>query len=166
MRRNGYLWTCTKISDVCHSISRPRFLYRVRSFGDLATNSVGFFHFICWVSAIFLLPVCLTYWPRNYTTRIDPHVDNSHRVWSTSTAELECSVWWYVKWPYDLDLWPFDLEQLSHMACHVSNPATMFEDLRLFVLELSVITSFIGYHWHCVFGYCAWAVSRDLCVGG
>jgi len=28
--------------------------------------------------AIFLLPVCLTYWPRKYTTLVDPHVDNSH----------------------------------------------------------------------------------------
>jgi len=26
--------------------------------------------------------VCLTYWPRKYTTRVDPHVDNSHQVWS------------------------------------------------------------------------------------
>jgi len=36
--------------------------------------------------------------------------------------------------------------------------------VRLCILELSVITSFIGYHWHCVSGYCACAVSRDLCV--
>jgi len=34
------------------------------------------------MSAIFLLSVCLTYWPRKYTTRVDPHVDNSHQVWS------------------------------------------------------------------------------------
>ena len=26
--------------------------------------------------------VCLTYWPRKYTTRANPHVDNSHQVWS------------------------------------------------------------------------------------
>ena len=49
---------------------------------NLATFSVDFLHFICWLSAIFLLPVCLTYWPRKYTTRVDPHVDNSHQVWS------------------------------------------------------------------------------------
>ena len=35
-----------------------------------------------WMSAIFRLPVCLTYWPIKYTTRVDPHVDNSHQVWS------------------------------------------------------------------------------------
>ena len=28
---------------------------------------------MCWMSVIFLLPVCLTYWPRKYTTRVDPH---------------------------------------------------------------------------------------------
>jgi len=39
-------------------------------------------HFIFRMSAIFLLPVCLTYWPRKYTTRVDPHVDDSHQVWS------------------------------------------------------------------------------------
>jgi len=40
-----------------------------------------FSHFICWMSAIFLLPVCLTYWPRKYTTSVDTHVDNCHQVW-------------------------------------------------------------------------------------
>ena len=65
------------------SIRRPRFPIRVQNFSDLATFSVDFFlHFTCWFSAIFLLPVCLTYWPKKYTTRVDPYVDNSHQVWS------------------------------------------------------------------------------------
>ena len=83
------------------------------------------------MSAIFLLPVCLTYWPRKYTTRVDPHVDNSHQVWSWYDHPLPSySVFfcWYVTWPGDLDLWPFDLEQLPYMACHETNPATKFED--------------------------------------
>ena len=42
------------------------------------------------MSAIFLLPVCLTYWPRKYTTRVDPHVDNSHQVWVDMT--IHCRV--------------------------------------------------------------------------
>jgi len=46
----------------------------------------------------------------------------------------------------DLDLWPFDLEQLSCMAGHVTNHATKFEDLRIFILELWAITSWISYH--------------------
>jgi len=64
------------------SIRRPRFLVRVQNFGDLADVFRWFLHFIFWMSAIFLLPVCLTYWPRKYITRVDPHVDNSHQVWS------------------------------------------------------------------------------------
>ena len=51
---------------------------KFRRFGDVFR---WLLHFICRISAIFLLPVCLTYWPRKYTTRVDPHVDNSHKVW-------------------------------------------------------------------------------------
>jgi len=55
----------------CRSIRRPRFPIRVLNFGDLATFYVDSLHLIFWMSAIFLLPVCLTYWPRKYTTRVD-----------------------------------------------------------------------------------------------
>jgi len=105
------------------SIRWPRFPGR---FGDVFR---WFLHFICWMSAIFLLPVCLTYWPRKYTTRVDPHVNNSHQVWSWYDHPLpsySVFVCWYVTWPCDLDLWPFDLEQLSCMAGHVTNLATKF----------------------------------------
>jgi len=37
--------------------------------------------------------------------------------------------------------------------------------LRLSVLDLWVITLPVGYHWKCVRGNCACAVSRDPCVG-
>jgi len=113
------------------SIPRPRFPIRVQNFGDLATFSVDYcIHYICSMSAIFLLPVCLTYWPRKYTTGVDPHVDNSHQVWSWYDHTLpsyRVFVCWYVTWPCDLDLWPFDLEQLQCMAGHVTNLATKLE---------------------------------------
>jgi len=83
------------------------------------------------MSAIFLLPVCLTYWPKKYTTRVDSQVDNSHQVWSWYDYPLpsySLFVCWYVTWPGDLDLWPFDREQLPYMAGHVLNPATKCED--------------------------------------
>jgi len=83
------------------------------------------------MSAIFLLPVCLTYWPRKYSTCVDPHVDNSHQVWSWYDHQLlsySIFVCWYVTWSCDLDLWPFDLEQMSYMASHVTNLATKYED--------------------------------------
>jgi len=81
------------------------------------------------MSAIILLPVCLTYWPRKYTTRVDPHIDNSYQVWSWYDHTLpsySVFVCWYVAWPCDLDIWPFDLEQLQCMAGHVTNLATKF----------------------------------------
>ena len=83
------------------------------------------------MSAIFLLPFCLTYWPRKYTTRVDPHVDNSHQVWGWYDHTLpsySVFVCRYVTWSCDLDLWPFELEQLSYMAGHVINLATKYED--------------------------------------
>jgi len=112
------------------SIRRPRFPIRVQNFGDVATFSVEL-HLIFWMSAIFLLPVCMTYWPRKYTTRVDPHVDNSHQFWSWYDHTLpsySVFVCWYVRWPWDLDLWPYNLEQLLCMAGHVPNLATKFDD--------------------------------------
>ena len=102
------------------SIRRPRFPIRVLNFGDLATFYVDFLHLIFWMSAIFLLPVCLTYWPRKYTTRVDPHVDNSQvSSWYDHTLpSYSVFVCWYVTWLCDLDFWPFDLEQLLCMAGH------------------------------------------------
>ena len=72
-----------------------------------------FLHFICWMSAIFLLPVCLTYWPRKYPTRVDPHFDNSHQVWSWydhPQPSYSVFVCWYVTWPLTLT---FDLLTLN-----------------------------------------------------
>jgi len=96
---------------------------------------------------MYLLPVCLTYWPRKYTTRVDPQVDNSHQVWSWYDYPLpsySVFVCWYVTWPVDLDLWPFDLEQLSYMAGHVTNSATKFEDPTTI---RSWVTSYNGSRW-------------------
>ena len=129
------------------SIRRPDFLLKwekFRRFGDVLR---WFLHFIFWRSAIFLLPVSFTYWPRKYTTRVDPHVDSSHQVWSWYDDPLpsySVFVWRYVTWPGDLDLWPFDFEQLMYMAGHVTNLATTFEDpmpIR------SWVTSYNVSHW-------------------
>jgi len=125
-------------------------------------------HFIFWLSAIFLLPVCLTYWPRKYTTRVDPHVYNSHQVWSwydhalPSYSVFAC---WYVTWLCDLD---FDLLTLnSCCAWQVTWPTLLpsLKTLRLSVLDLWVITFPVGYHWKCERGHCASTVSHDPCAG-
>jgi len=47
-----------------------------------------FAFFVCRMSAIFLFPVCFSYWPRKCTTRDDPDVDNSHQLWSRSFLYL------------------------------------------------------------------------------
>ena len=82
------------------------------------------------MSAIFLLPVCITYWPRKYTTRVDPtsiiytnfEVDTTIdcRVIAFLSADSHVTLW---TWPFT-----FDIEQSSYMAGHVVNLATEFED--------------------------------------
>jgi len=67
----------------------------------------------------------------------------------------------------DLDLWPFDLEQLTYMAGNVTNLVTKFEH------PMPIPSWFMSYnvslwllHWECVRGHCACAESRDPWVGG
>jgi len=131
MRRNGYLWTSGVNLDTAVRFTDPDFLLECKTSAILRRFPLIFLHFICWMSAIFLLPVYMTYWHRKYTTRVDPHVDNSHQVWSWYDHTLpsySVFVCWYDTWPCDLDLWPFDLEQSSFMASHVSNLATKYAD--------------------------------------
>ena len=77
--------------------------------------------------SIFLLPVCLTCWPRKYTTRVDPRVDNSHQVWSWYYHPLRVIAFLSAHTSRDLVTLTFDLEQLTCMAVHVTNLATKFE---------------------------------------
>jgi len=90
------------------SIRRPRFPVKSAKFWRFCDVFRWFLHFIRRMSAIFLLPVCLTYWPRKYTTRVDPHIDNSHQVWSwnehtlPSYSVLVCR---YITWPWPLTFW-------------------------------------------------------------
>jgi len=75
------------------------------------------------------------------------HVDYSHQVWSWYDHPLptySVFVCWYVTLPGDLDLSPFDLEQLSYMAGHVTNAATKFEDPTSI---RSWVTSYNVSHW-------------------
>ena len=115
MRRNGYLWTSGVNLATAVRFADPDFLLECKISAIWRRFLLIFLHFICWISSIFLLPVCLTYWPRKYTTRVDPHVDNSNQVWSWydhSLPSYSVFVCWYVTWHWDIDLWLFDLEQL------------------------------------------------------
>jgi len=146
MRRNGYFWTSGVNIDTAVRFADPDFLLECK-ISEIWRRVPLIFAFICRISAIFLLPVCLTYWPRKYTIRVYPQDDNSHQVWSWYDHPLpsySVFVRWYVTWPGDLDLWPCDLEQLSYMAGLVSNPATKFEDPMTI---RSWVTSYNVSHW-------------------
>jgi len=119
------------------------------------------------MSAIFLLPVCLTYWPRKYTTCVDPHVDNSHQVWSWYDHTLpsySVFVCRYVTWLCDLDLLTLNSWSIWRVTWPTLPPS--LKTLSLSVHEIRVITLPIDYHWKCVCGHCACAESRDPRVGG
>jgi len=124
---------------------------------------------MCWMSAIFLLLVCLTYWSRKYTTRIDPHVDNSHQVWSYMTIHCRVIVFLSAVMSHDLVTLTFDLLTLNSWGTwRVTWPILprSLKTLRLSVLELWVIMFLIGYHWKCLRGHCACAESHEPWVGG
>ena len=130
MCKNGYLWTSGVNLDTAVRFADLDFL--------LECKISAIWRRFPWIIAFYMLNVhcppyfyfrfCSTYWPRKYTTRVDPHVDNSHQVWSWYDCRVIAFVCWYVTWLCDLDFWPFDLEQLPCMAGHVTNLATKFED--------------------------------------
>ena len=150
------------------SIRRPRFPVRMQNFGDLATFSVDF---------CILYSECPPYfyfrfltWPRKYTTRANPHVDNSRQVWSWYDHPLP-SYSVFVCWHVTTVTWPGDLDLLTLNSCRtwrVTWPTLppSLKTLRLFVHELRIITVPIDYHRKCVRGHCACAESRDPWVGG
>ena len=144
MRRNGYLWPFGVKLDTAVRFADPVFLLECKISATWQRFPLIFLHFTCWFSAIFLLPVCLTYWPKKYTTRVDPYVDNSHQVWSWYDRHCRVIAFLSADTSRDLDLWPFDLEQLSYMAGHVTNLATKFEDPMTI---RSWVTSYNGFRW-------------------
>ena len=92
------------------SIPRPRFPVRVQYIGDLATFSVDFCILYAECPPYFYFRFVLTDWPRKYTTRVDPQVDNSHQVWSWYDHTLpsySIFVCWYVTWLWPLTFWPW-----------------------------------------------------------
>jgi len=121
------------------------------------------------MSGIFLLPVCLTYWPRKYTTRVDLHVDNFHQVWSCYGHPLTSYCVLPADTSRDFVTSTFDLLTLnSSHTWRVTWPTLQpsLKTLHLSVLELWVITFPVSYHWKCIHGHCACAESRDPWVGG
>ena len=105
--------------------------------------------------------------PGKYTTRVDPHVDNSQtslKLILPSTAELRhfCLLIRHVTLTFDL----LTLNSWRTWRVTWLTLPPSWNTLCLSVLDLWVITFPFGYHWECVRGHCACAESRDPWVGG
>ena len=79
MRRNGYLWTSRVNLDTAVRFVDPDFL--------LDCNISAIWRRFPLILAFYMLNVrhistsgSFDYWPRKYTTRVDPHFDNSRQV--------------------------------------------------------------------------------------
>jgi len=103
----------------------------------------------------------MTYWPRKWATWCAACDESFHQVWS----------WYDYPLPsYSVIVADTLRDLLTLVSGHTwqvtwSTHPPCLKMLRLYVLELWVLTSPIGYHWQCVCSHCACAVSRDLCVG-
>jgi len=120
------------------------------------------------MSAIFLLPVCLQYWPKKYTTRVDHNDDNFHQVRSWYDHPLpsySVFVCWYVTWPCDLDLWPLTINTWStwRVTWPTSPPSMNTLRLSVFSYELKRFPLVII---ESAYAATAHAESRDTWVGG
>ena len=131
MRRNGNLWTSGVNLDTIVRFADPDFLLE------------------CQIPAIWRrFPLIIAFYILNvrHISTSNPHVDNSHQVWSWYDHPLpsySVFVCRHVAWPGDLDLWPFDLNSCV-MAGHVINPATKFVDPTTI---RSWLTNYNGSHW-------------------
>ena len=141
---------------------RPYFRFRFEEFFS------WFFHRKSKKSAIFLLPVYLAYCPRKHATCWATHVDHFHQV---------CSWYDYPSPSYSVvgadtlrDHVTFDLLTLDNgqtwQVTWATPPPSLKIILRLSVLDLWVMMSALGHRQQCVWNHCAFAVSRDLCIGG
>ena len=147
MRRNGYLWTSGVNLDTAVRFADPDFLLECKIsaiwrrfpliFAFLYSECPPYFYFrFVWPTDLESIPHAST------PTLIIP---TKFKGWyDHPLPSYSVFVCWYVTWPGDLDLWPFDLEYLSYMAGHVANTATKFEDPTTI---RSWVTSNNGSHW-------------------
>jgi len=124
------------------SIPRPKFPYRVRNFfGDLTTCSIAF---------CILYAESLSYFYFRFVrpTDLESTLHASTRTVIISKFEVDMTIHCrdiaFLLLIRYMTLWPFDLEQLSYMAGHVTNPAIKLEDatpIRSWVMSYNV------FHW-------------------
>ena len=118
------------MSENCphHRVQRPRFLIqglKLWRFDNAVSEFWAHFHRACAETAIKELPV------KNLTPSFAPVTSISYK---TDALPLPSDVYWiysmflcyYVAWPCDLDLWPFDLESVSCTVLLMSDPFINF----------------------------------------
>jgi len=168
MRRNGYLCTSGVNLDTAVWFADPDFLLGCK-ISAIWRRFTLIFHLIFWLPAIFLLPVCLTYWPKNYTTRVDPTSIISTKFEVNMTIHCLVIAFLSADTSRDFVTLTFDLLTLNSCCAWRVTLPTLLPSLKtqhLSVIDLWVITFPVGYHWECVRGHCARAESRDSWVGG
>jgi len=111
-----------------HRVQRPWFLIKwlkLWRFDNTVSECWAYFHRACAETAILELSV------KNLSPPFAPATSISYK---TDALPLPSDVYWiysmfscyYVAWPYDLDLWPFDLESVSCTVLLMSDPHTNF----------------------------------------
>jgi len=148
MRSNVYLWTSGVNLDNDLRFPDPDFLLECKISAIWRRFPLMFALYML-NSAIFLFPICLTYWPGKYTTRVDPHVDNSHEVWSWYDHTLRVIAFLSADTSRVLVTLIFDFLDLN--SCHAwrvtwPNLPPILKTLWLSVHELRVITFLVDYH--------------------
>jgi len=123
-------------------------------------------HWISWISAIFLF---WSRWPTDLekcATWCAPRDESFYQVWSWYDYPLPSYSIIAAHTLRDLVTLTFDLLTLISGHTWGVMRSTPPKSLRLYVLELWVLLSPIGYHWQCVCRDCKCAISRDLHIGG
>jgi len=140
MCRNGCLWTFGVNLNTAVQFADPDFLFRVQTFGDLATFSIDFCIFYAECPPYFYFRFV---WP----TDLDPYVDNFHHVWSWYDHPLPSYSVMVVDTSRDLVTLTFDLLTLNSCCTWLVTWSTLppsLTTLCLSVLELWVIAFPVG----------------------
>jgi len=127
MRRNS-VNSASRLKLPSPSCSATTICYKgtkIVAFVNTVSEFWAYFHRACAETGIQELPV------KNLTLPFAPATSSSYK---TDAFALPSDVYWiysmflcyYVAWPCDLDLWPFDLESVSCTVLLVSDPHTDF----------------------------------------
>ena len=142
MRRNDYLWTSGVNLDTAVRFADPDFLLKC-TISAICRRFPLIFAFYSLNVRHISTSGFLTYWPRKYTTRVDPRLIISTKFEVDMTIHCRVTAFLSADTSRDLVTLTFDLLALN--SCHTwrvtwSTLPPSLKTLRLFVHELRVIT--------------------------